>query len=74
MMLGGQLRKAEAKAALDGANILTAQGKKADKIVESLFRHIEARKAGRMSAAVYERNMRRLAGALRIPAAQVYTD
>lgn len=74
MMLGGQLRKAEAKAALDGANILTAQGKKADKIVESLFRHIEARKAGRMSAAVYERNMRRLAGALRIPAAQAYTD
>lgn len=74
MMLGGQLRKAEAKAALDGANILTAQGKEADKIVESLFRHIEARKAGRMSAAVYERNMRRLAGALRIPAAKAYTD
>lgn len=70
MLLGGQLKKAEARAALDGAKILTATGHKRDRIVNALFRHIEDRKAGRLSGKKFEKIVRGLLETSRVPAYQ----
>jgi hypothetical protein len=69
-LLGGQLRKAEARAAMDGARILTAQGSSRDRIVDALFKHIEARNTGRISGQKFERTVKALLGGARVPAMQ----
>ena len=59
-LMGGAMKKSEARAALDGARMLTATGSRRDAIVNALFDHIDARKAGTISAAKYERLVRGL--------------
>lgn len=63
--MGGAMKKSEARAALDGARMLTATGPERDAMVNALFDHIEARQAGTISAAKYERLVRALIGSSR---------
>lgn len=71
-MIGGQIKKAEARAMIDGAKILTATGRERDKVVEALFKHIEARKSGRISGQKFEKVVRALLETSRVPAVQQY--
>jgi hypothetical protein len=70
--IGGQIKKAEVAAMVDGAKILTAQGKQRDAIVDALFKHMQARQAGRMSGQKYEAIVKSLLDTGKAPALQYY--
>lgn len=69
-LIGGQIRKAEARAALDGAKILTAQGRERDALVDALFRLINDRKTGAVTGQKFESMARALLEGSRAPALQ----
>lgn len=69
-LIGGQIRKAEVRAALDGAKILTAQGRERDDMVNALFRLINDRKNGVVTGQKFEGLARALLEGTRAPALQ----
>lgn len=69
-LIGGQIRKAEVRAALDGAKILTAQGRERDDMVNALFRLINDRKTGAITGQKFEGMARALLEGTRAPALQ----
>ena len=72
-MVSGVMSKAEARAAIDGAKILTAQGPARDRIVRELFNYIDARNAGRLSGQKFEKVVRALLETSRVPAVSYQT-
>lgn len=70
VVLGGTLRKAEEKAAVDGARMLVAQGQSRDMLVSALFKHIEAKKLNRAQGVRFERIMNALLNSSRVPMVQ----
>lgn len=76
-MVGHKIKKSQNKMATDMARILTATGPQRDRIVEALFKHVEARKTGKITGAKFERLTRALLEAGRVPAvteAQSYSN
>lgn len=72
--IGNQIKQREARAMLDGAKMLTARGKDAARIIDALFKHMEARKAGRLSGQKFEKIVRGLLESSRTQAVQQYQN
>lgn len=73
-LIGGQIKKSEARAMIDGAKMLTARGRDRARIVDALFKHMEARNAGRLSGQKFEKIVRGLLETSRTQAVQQYQN
>lgn len=69
-LIGGQMKKAELKAAVDGAKILTATGKERDALVDALFQLMQDKKRGVVTGQKFEGLARALLESYRVPAMQ----
>ena len=69
-LLLGQMKKAELKAAVDGAKILTATGKERDEFVDSLFRLMQDKRRGVVTGKKFEGMARALLESYKVPAMQ----
>ena len=64
------MKKAELKAAVDGAKILTATGKERDEFVDSLFRLMQDKRRGVVTGKKFEGMARALLESYKVPAMQ----
>jgi len=69
-LIGGQMKKAEIKAAVDGAKILTATGRERDQLVDALFKLMQDKKKGVVTGKKFEGMARALLESYRVPAMQ----
>lgn len=69
-LIGSKMKAAQTRKAVDMAKILTTSGPKGDAIVRELFKHMEARKAGQLSAQKYEKIVEKLLEGTKVPAFQ----
>lgn len=69
-LIGSKMKAAQTRKAVDMAKVLTTSGSKGDAIVRELFKHMEARKAGQLSAQKYEKIVEKLLEGTKVPAFQ----
>jgi hypothetical protein len=69
-LIGGKIKANQTQKAVDMAKILTTSGPKGDAIVRELFKHMEARNAGKISGQKYERIVNNLLEGTKVPAYQ----
>jgi hypothetical protein len=69
-LIGSKMKAAQTRKAVDMAKILTTSGPKGDAIVRELFKHMEARNAGKISGQKYERIVNKLLEGTKVPAYQ----